>query len=257
MKEAQQKLEEANRSEAKDKQAEALKELEQAKAELEEILRQLREEEVSRTLAMLEGRFRKMLDEQVAIYEGTKRLDSVPQAERDRDDEIEAGRLSRKEAQIAVEADKALAVLHEEGSATAFPEAVGEMREDMQTIVDRLAQAKVGEMTQGAEQDVIAALEEMIASLEKAQKEMDAKSKSGEPPQGEMDDELPLVDTLSELKMIRALQMRVNVRTQRYAAMTESEQTDKPELLKALKQLADREQRIHKVTRDIVVGRNQ
>ena len=112
-------------------------------------------------------------------------------------------------------------------------------------------------MTQGIEKDVIAALEEMIASLEKAQKEMEDKSKSGEPPQGEMDDEPPLVDTLSELKMIRALQMRVNVRTQRYADMTESEQTDKPELLKALKQLAEREQRIHKVTRDIVVGRNQ
>ena len=101
-----------------------MRELEQAKAELEEILRQLREEEMARTLAMLEARFRKMLDAQVEVYEGTKRLDKVAEAERDRDDEIEAGRLSRKEAQIAAEADKALAVLREEGSAVAFPEAV-------------------------------------------------------------------------------------------------------------------------------------
>ena len=98
MKEAQQKLEEAKRRDATEKQAEALKELEQAKAELEEILRQLREEEMARTLAMLEARFRKMLDQQVEVYEGTKRLDKVAEAERDRDDEIEAGRLSRKEA---------------------------------------------------------------------------------------------------------------------------------------------------------------
>ena len=49
-----------------------------------------------------------------------------------------AGRLSRKESQIAVEADKALAVLREEGSAVAFPEAVAEMRDDMEQVVARL-----------------------------------------------------------------------------------------------------------------------
>jgi ClpP class serine protease len=230
--------------------------LEQAKADLEEILRQLREEETSRTLAMLEGRFRKMLDAQVEVYEGTKRLDKVPPAQRDRDDEIEAGRLSRKESQIAGEADKALAVLREEGTAVAFPEAVTEMRDDMQQVVDRLAQAKVGEVTQGIEKDIIVALEEMIASLQKAQKDKDSKPTPGQPAPDE-DSDPPLVDTLSELKMIRALQMRVNLRTQRYAEMTKTEQTETPELLEALKRLAEREQRIHQVTRDIAVGRNQ
>ncbi len=256
MHEAQQKLAEAQRSDASEKQAEALKELEQAKADLEEILRQLREEETSRMLAMLESRFRKMLDQQVEVYEGTRRLDKVPQGDRDRDDEIEAGRLSRKEAQISTEAEKALAVLREEGSAVAFPEAVMEMRDDMEQVVARLAQAKVGDVTQGVEKDIIAALEEMIASLQKAQKDMENKAKHGEPGPSE-DSEPPLVDTLSELKMIRALQMRVNLRTQRYAELTKTEQTDKPELLEALKRLAEREQRIHKVTRDIVVGRNR
>ncbi len=256
MKEAQQKLEEAKRSDAQEKQAEAIKELEQAKADLEEILRQLREEEVSRTLAMLEGRFRKMLDQQVEVYEGTKRLDKVPQPERDRDDEIEAGRLSGKERQIATEADKALEVLREEGSAVSFPEAVIEMRDDMESVIKRLAEAKVGELTQGIEKDIIAALEEMIAALQKAQKEMENKDKQGEPQQGGQE-ESPLVDTLSELKMIRALQMRVNTRTERYAALSKNEQTDTPELLEALKRLAEREERIHKVTRDIVLGRNR
>lgn len=257
MQEAQQKLNEAKREDAKEKQAEALKELEQAKADLEEILRQLREEEMSRTLAMLETRFRKMLDQQVEVYEGTKKVDKTPQAERDRDDEIEAGRLSRKESLIAAEADKALAVLREEGSAVAFPEAVAEMREDMEQVVVRLAQAKVGDVTQGIETDIIAALEEMIASLQKAQKDMEQKAKQGQPPPSGEQDEPPLVDTLAELRMIRALQMRVNVRTERYAQMTKTEQADKPDLLEALKRLAEREARIHQVTRDIVVGRNQ
>ncbi len=77
MQEAREKLEEAKRRDAGEKQVEAIKELEEAKAELEEILRQLREEEMSRTLAMLETRFRKMLDAQVEVYEGTRRLDQV------------------------------------------------------------------------------------------------------------------------------------------------------------------------------------
>lgn len=257
MQEAQKKLEEAKREDATEKQAEAIKELEQAKADLEEILRQLREEEMSRTLAALEARFRKMLALQIDVHEGTQRIDKVPEAERDRDDEIEAGRLSRKEAQIVAEADKALVVLREEGSAVAFPEAVEEMRVDMHEVTERLAQAKVGEMTQGLETDIIAALEEMIAALQKAQKDMENKAKPGEPPPSGESDEQPLVDTLAELRMIRALQMRVNVRTERYAKLTQTEQADRPDLLAGLKQLAEREQRIHKVTRDIVVGRNR
>jgi hypothetical protein len=257
MQEAQQKLEEAKRQDATEKQAEAIQELEQAKADLEEILRQLREEEMARTLAALEARFRKMLALQIDVLEGTQRLDKVPEAERDRDDEIEAGRLSRKEAQIVSEADKALILLREEGSAVAFPEAVEEMRVDMHEVTERLAQAKVGEMTQGLETDIIAALEEMIAALQKAQKEMENKAKPGQPPPSGDSDEQPLVDTLAELRMIRALQMRVNLRTERYAKISQTEQADRPDLLAALKQLAEREQRIHKVTRDIVVGRNR
>jgi hypothetical protein len=258
MQQAQQRLEEAKRKEAAEEQAEALRELEKAKAELEEILRQLREEEMSRTLAMLEARFRKMLDVQVEVYEGTKRLDKVPEHERDRDDEIEAGRLSRKEAEIATEAEKALDVLREEGSAVAFAEAVTGIRDDMYTVRDYLAKAQVGPLTQDVEKDVIAALEEMIGALQKAQKDLENKNQQQPQQQpGPGDMEMPLVDALSELKMIRALQMRVNTRTKRYGQMIETEQTDKPELVKALKDLAAREQRIHKVTRDIVVGRNR
>ena len=144
MREAEEKLEEAQRQGAAEKQEEAIRELEQAKAELEEILRQLREEEIARVLAMLEARFRKMLQIQQEVYEGTVRLDKVPAAERTHNHEIESSRLSGKETQIVVEADKALLLLREDGTAAAFPEAVDQMRDDMQQVVERLAQAKVG-----------------------------------------------------------------------------------------------------------------
>jgi hypothetical protein len=126
----------------------------------------------------------------------------------------------------------------------------------MFTVRDRLADAKVGEMTQGVEKDVIAALEEMITALEKAQQDMQDKSQSPPPGQGG-EGEMPLVDAIAELKMIRALQMRVNSRTKTYAEISKAEDVDDPEIRAALRKLAEREERIHKVTRDIVLGRNR
>ena len=170
MKEADAKLKEAQRQGAVEKQEEAIRQLQSAKAELEEILRQLREEEIERVLAMLEARFRKMLQMQEEVYEGTVRLDKVPQPERTHNHEIEASRLSGKETQIVVEIDKALLLLRDDGSAMAFLEASEQMRDDMQQVVERLAQVKLGQVTQNIEEDILAALKEMIEALKKAQK---------------------------------------------------------------------------------------
>ena len=62
---------------------------------------------------------------------------------------------------------------------------------------------------------------------------------------------------LAELKMIRALQMRVNTRTARYSKMIEGEQAENAELVDALQRLAERQQRIHRVTHDLQMGKNQ
>jgi hypothetical protein len=253
--EAQQQLEEAQREGAVERQEEAIRELQQAKAELEEILRQLREEEIMRMLAMLEARFRKMLDIQREVYDGTVRLDKVPESQRSHNHEIEASRLSGLETQIIIECDKVLLVLAEDGTAVAFPEAVEQAREDMRQVELRLAQVQVGQITQEIEEDIIAALEEMIDALKKAQKEMEdgrpGRQSSGAP------SDPALIDMLAELKMIRALQMRVNRRTQRYSKLIQGEQADNAELIEAIRELAQREERIRRVTRDLEMGINR
>jgi hypothetical protein len=258
MEAARQKLEKAQRAGAIPEEEAAIRELEKAKAELEEVLRQLREEELERMLAMLEARFRKMLELQLNVYEGTKRVDRVPLAERGRSDEIEAGRLSRKESQIVLEAENTLQILREEGSAVAFPEAVEQMVDDMEQVVVRLSQADVAEITQGIEEDIIAALEEMIEALQKAQQENEKKKQQGMPPEGDPPDP-PLIDKIAELKMVRSLQIRVNTRTKRFTKLVDGEegQADKPELIEQIQRLGEREQRIFRTTRDIVTGRNQ
>jgi hypothetical protein len=259
MKEAEEKLKQAQRKDAVDKQEEALRHLEQAKAALEEILRQLRQEEVQRTLALLEARFRKMLDLQREVYDGTLQLDKVPAADRTQSHEIQSSQLGSKESQIVAEIDKAQLLLREDGTAAVFAEAIDQLRDDVQQVVVRLTQAKVEEITQGIERDVITALEEMIDALKKAQRDQKDQAQKPKAPklrQGKPA-EPPLVDVLAELKMIRALQMRVNTRTQRYGAMIEGEQAEKAELVEALRRLAERETRIHRVTRDLELGRSQ
>ena len=62
--------------------------------------------------------------------------------------------------------------------------------------------------------------------------------------------------------MIRALQMRVNTRTQRYSLLLEDSedsvgQTDDDELRESLEKLGDRQERIQEVTHDIVLGKNR
>lgn len=253
MDDARKKLEEAKRDGAIEEQDQAIRELEQAKAALEEILRQLREEELARLLARLEQRFAEMLRMQEAVERDTVVLHEIPVKSRGKAEEIESGRLSRDEALILVEADKALNILREEGSSVALPATCEQIRDDVAQLVKLLAGNNVDELTLGIEADVIAALKEVIDVLKKAQK--DLKDKKGKPGQGGGDNEPPLVDKIAELKTIRLLQLRVNKRT-KLIAETAAKTAD-PELLRTLQELANRENEVHRITRDIVLGKNK
>lgn len=257
MQQALKQLEEAKRDKAVDKQEQALRELEQAKAELERILRQLREEELERMLVLLEARFRKMLDAQVEVYEQTKKLEASQSSVPEHEIEIASGRLDRQERQIVREAERALVLLREDGTTVAFPEAIEQARDDMQTVAKRLGQVKIAMITQGLEEDIITALEETLAALQqaikksRAQKSQQSQQKQGSP------GEKPLVDQLAELRMIRALQNRINRRTKRYGEILGDQPAIEADLLEELDTLARRQERIFEATRDLDSGRNQ
>ena len=263
MREAQEKLEKAKRDESIKAQEEAQAELAKAKAELEEILRQLREEEVGRMLALLEGRFRKMLDMQLKVHSQTQKLNSIESANRNREFDIQSGRLSFDERKIQTEAEKALLLLKEEGSSIAFPETVEMMIEDMDFVSARLSNSKVGEITLEREEDIIDALEEMLEALKQAQQDQDDRQQQQQQqqPNGPQQDPA-LVSSLAEFKMIRSLQVRVNKRTSRYSkSLTDADdpvgQAEETSLIRSLKQLSDRQERLQAIMRDIVLKRNQ
>jgi hypothetical protein len=265
LEEARQEMEKAiqelkdkqDRGKASRHQDEAIRQLLEAKEKLEEILRQLREEEKSLTLASLESRFRKMLSMQLLVYQETVRLGQ--EVENQAANLIARGKqLATREEEIVQEVDKALVVLREEGSSVAFPEAVVAIREDAASIVQLLDQGKAGELTQTLEQAVIEAIEEMVDALQQEmEKQKDKEQQRSQQQQQGQPQDKPLVDALSELKMLRSLQLRINRRTRQLGRMIEGDQADEPEVLKQLKTLSGRQSRVQRATYDLSTGRNK
>lgn len=263
MRDAREKLDKANRENAVEDMKAAEEQLAAARKELEEILRQLRNEEVERTLAMLESRFRKMLERELRVYDRTRSFDQVTNAERNTDFEIRTGKISVEQKSIAMECERALMLLREDGSSVAFPETVDQLHQDMLQAADRLSAAKTGRITIQLEEDILETLEYLIQALVTTQKDLESmKQNPAGPPGGGQPGDKPLVDSLAEIKMLRGLQERIYARHQRYSKLLNNPDdavgsTDDPDLQTALERLSLRQQHLTDIARDIVVGKNQ
>lgn len=270
MKKAQEKLAKNQRSEATQEQRQAEEELRKAIDKLEKILRQLREEEIQRELAKLEARLRKMASMQTNVLDETIQIAKTPASQRNRATDLKAGDLSFEEQKITLEADRAMLLLKEEGSSVAFPEVILQVREDTKRVATRLGQSKIDAVTQGIQSDILAALEEMIGALAKAQRDLEKKQqeeKQGQPSsQGSQEE--PLVQALAELKLIRTMQTRIQSSTDRYGDLLRGDNEGGPEdldvqntvgedVLPLLRDLAQRQDRLYQITRDLVTKRNR
>ncbi len=242
---------------ASEHQDDAIAKLQQAKEKLEEILRQLREEEQELLLAGLEARFQKMLALQLVVHEATTGLAATPRNEWGSRHFGRARELANQEDEIALEAARALALLREEGSSVAFPEAIEQLQDDMRTVARRLETPDVGELTQMVQRDIIEALEELIEALQREmEKKGDQSQNSPQNGQGQPP-EFALVDKLAELKMLRSLQMRVNRRTRRLGSMAGEDPAADADLVGQLQELSLRQARIQSATYDLSIGRNR
>jgi hypothetical protein len=255
MQAARERLEQARRREARADQEKALEDLETARAELEQILRQMREREIERLLVQLETRIRGMLKAERTVAAGVEKLAAASgQSERER--QIEATRLSREQAAVAADAAKALTLLRDDGSAVAIPQALEQVRDDASEAAARLGRSGADGPTLGLIGDIVTGLEELLAALEKAHREAEAPQAGPAGGRTSQAGEQPLVDKLAELKMIRALQVRVNTRTDRLARLLgdSSERAVEPGLRGTLERLAERQRAIERAARDIVSG---
>lgn len=265
MEDAQKKLKEGEREGAVEKQREAEQELRAAIEELEEILRQLREEEIERSLTALEERLRLMLQLQNKVLDESKRLQEIGAGGNDRQVEIRANSLANDEKKIVGEAQRALLLLREEGTSAAFPESLSHIISDMQKVVDRLTKADVGKLTIGIEEDIVASLEELVAAMSEIKKENKERKENQMQAPGQQQGqpgEQPLVNQLAEMRLIKTLQLRINKRTQTLAEVLKDPsdpvgQAEAEDIQSQLRELSERQASIKQVTRDIVIGKNQ
>ena len=255
MEQAIEELKKQSRTQASNKQDNAIAELEKAKAKLEELLRQLREEERELKLAALEARFRRMLDMQVRVRQSTFSLSQAAQADLASRYAQRATQLSRDENEISLEADKALLIMREDGGSIAFPEAVEQMKEDMQRVTNRLLEFKLDKLTVAIEDDIIESLKEMIEALQKEQE--DIKQNKQRRQQGQEPQDPELTNKLAELKMLRSLQNRINRRTRQYGEQIDGEQAVDAELVSLLKELSVRQARVQAATYALAKGKNK
>ena len=257
MERAIEELKKNRKTGASDKQDLALVELQKVKEKLEQILRQLRDEERIMVLVTLEARFRDLLLRQEAVNNGTLGIHAVTTEKRSDRHRNRAVELARTEDEIALLAAKSLTLLKDEASSIAFPEAIEQIRTDMLTVARRLERVDVGQITQNIQQDIVESLREMLEAMQ-AELEKRKEQQQQQPQQQQQEKKSPsLVNTLAELKMLRSLQHRVNRRTKQMGRLFEGEQAVDVDVLGQLRQLSERQARVQQATHDLAAGRNE
>ena len=194
-------------------QDQAIKDLKKALDEIEERLKQLRDEMQLEKLARLEARFNEMLARQQKVTVDTITLDKrrpTSGGELRRRDRNTVKKLAEEERVLAELAHQALEIIIEDGTSVVFPRIVAHLREDLQTVAGRLDVRKTGSYTQTVQLDIEQTLKELIDALQKAQQQ---KKKGGGGGGGGGGGDQPLLPNSAELKLLKSAQLRVNRRT--------------------------------------------
>lgn len=208
-------LEENEGQRAERQQAKAESKLNEAMREIEERLNQLREETRQEKLARLEARFTEMLARQKATTQATIALDDkkttlVKLLQRD---QLNMLRMATEETEISELGQQAYDLLLEDGTSSVFPECVLDLREDLARVAKLLESERTDQLTQFVQREIETALEDLLESLKQAKKE------GGGGGGGGGGGKQPLLRKSSELKMLRAAQLRVNRRTKQFESI--------------------------------------
>jgi hypothetical protein len=233
-------------------QKEALDRLEKAREELEEALRQMREEEQLMLLDALERRLTRMFQKQKKLFKDTIALNvRLRESKKPARADVDKGRtIGDGEAELAVDADKILELLREEGTTIVIPDVIKDLRLDLDNLAGRLRKLSTGSYTQQIQQDVIQTIKELIEVIQEERNRREGQG--GGQPQEPMEGSPPpgLLPTSAELKMLRSLQLRVNKRTSQFDRMREKEEEERT-------RIADKQEAVGTLTRTMADKLNQ
>ncbi len=200
---------------ASKEQKQAEEELKKAQAEVEKRLKELGEKLDDETLVRLEDLFNQMLTRQQQATAQTGQVDADRKADKDaelrRADRITLKRLSQEELELGLLAVQALELIEKDGTSISFPVVVANMRDNLQQVAEMLEGHDTSDATQTLQREIEKTLEELIEALQIAKK-----SKPGGSGGGGGKCKPALLPNTAELKLLRALQLRVNRRTKAF-----------------------------------------
>ena len=213
MKQAAGNLDDGNTDQAQQNQKQAQQKMEEALDEIEERLNQLREETREEKLARLEARFREMYDRQKVASAMTIDLDDkkVNLGSLNRREQLLLLRVATDELDISEVGQQAYDLLLEDGTSIVFPEALQDLRADLDRVAAMLYEEQTNRLTQLLQKEIEAGILDLLDSLEEAKKENESDGGGGGGGGGDQ----PLLKKSAELKILRMQQQRLNRRTRR------------------------------------------
>lgn len=216
MQSAAQSLKKNSISSAAKEQRQAEDELKKAQEQIEKRLEELGEKLDNETIVRLEDLFTEMLTRQQQATVHTVQFNVEHKAEKGtelkRADRLTLRRLTQEERDLAELAQQALALIEADGTSVSFPVVVANMKDNLMQIATRLEEAETGAYTQALQVEVEKTLEELIEALQAAKKQGGNGGAGGKPGNCKP----ALLPNTAELKMLRALQLRVNRRTKAF-----------------------------------------
>ena len=214
MERAAEELDDGDLGEGADEQQEAVDALKQAKEDVDDALRQLREKEREELLSDLQSRLLTMLQQQLAVNGSTYDLDEIGLANFTRVEDLLLAELVTSQREVASAADACLRILEEDGTSVVLPRMLQRAAVDMRSVADRLTESDVGPLTQLVQEHIAATLADLVEAVQQQRDDM-TEGEGGSSPPG--DEDAPLLPTSAELKMLRAAQVRLHQRTQAVA----------------------------------------
>ncbi|MBS3820685.1 MAG: hypothetical protein KGY81_02865 [Phycisphaerae bacterium] len=247
------KMSQGQTGSANSDQQKAVEQLRQAQQQLQEEIAELEERSKAERLAKIEQRLEKVLEQQKRITTRTRKTWDKRAAESSYDREAAQTLLddSRQEGKLADEVAAVRRMLVDEGSTIIFPEILGDVREDLASVRDRLKEKDPGPLTQSTQQEIERTLQELIDAVrDELSKGPGRRKGGGGGMPGGGGGKQPLIPPIAELRMLRLKQVRILSETRQLERQLEVSVPDGDAKAKA-KVLSKEQQRVRKLTDQI------
>jgi len=234
---------------ANSSQREAIEQLQRAREKLAEAIEQEREKLESEQLAKIDEQLQKALDSQRKISESTIKVYQAYDQETgvyDRPEQLKLTELADAEGGLSKDIARIRGMLEEEGSTVVFPVVLKQVQDDLDSAQRRLLSLQADQTTQAIQEDIEAALEEMISAIREELSDRRNRENEGGSPGDGSGGGGQLVPPIAELKMLRRLELQIAKQTKLLNGQLDTIRAD--EAADRHSRLAERQKQLEEMT---------